>query len=542
MSEPTPDLDHLDLRPLPGSERPSAEGAEPAPTPLDPASRIEVTVVVRRKTALPEPIGVGGPLSAAEFASTYGADPDDLETVTSTFSSLGLDVVSVEQASRLVRVAGAAADVARVFGADLQLVTSTTAGVPVTHRHRTGGLSVPAALDGIVVAVLGLDDRPQARAQLRIAAPGAVSTSYTPLQVGAVYRFPDGLDGSGQTVAIVELGGGFDETDLNTYFSGLGLTAPAVRAVGVDGGGNKPGQDSGADAEVMLDVEVAGALAPAAQFVVYFAPNTDAGFVDAVSQATHAQPTPAAISISWGASEDVWTQQARSALDQALADAAALGVTVTIAAGDDGSADRETDGKAHVDFPASSPHALGCGGTSLQADPTTGQVSTETVWNDGPGQGATGGGVSDAFPLPDWQDSVGVPAGASGGAGGSGGSSGGRGVPDVAGVADPQTGYQVRVGGQDAVIGGTSAVAPLWAALVARLAQSTGRLLGPLQPALYGGVTAGDVAPGFRDITEGSNGAYAAASGWDACTGLGVPDGQQLLDRLAAGPSGQPLG
>lgn len=534
MSEPPPDLDHLDLRPLPGSERPPAYGAHPAATPLDPTGRIEVTVVIRRKAALPEPL-VGGPLSAQEFASTYGADGHDLETVTATLSSLGLDVVSVDRASRRVRVAGTVADVTRVFGADLQMVTSSAVGVPVTHRHRTGGLSVPAALDGIVVAVLGLDDRPQARAQLRIAAPGAVSTSYTPLQVGAVYEFPAGLDGSGQTVAIVELGGGFDQADLDTYFAGLGLHAPPVRAVGVDGAINNPGQDSGADAEVMLDVEVAGALAPAAQFVVYFAPNTDAGFVDAVSEAAHAQPTPAALSISWGASEDVWTQQARSALDQAIADAAALGVTVTVAAGDDGSADRESDGKAHVDFPASSPHALGCGGTSLQADPTTGQVSAETVWNDGPGRGATGGGVSDAFPLPDWQDSIGVPAGA-------GGSGGGRGVPDVAGVADPQTGYQVRVGGQDTVIGGTSAVAPLWAALVARLTQATGRLLGPLQPVLYGGVEAGRVATGFRDITQGSNGAYAAASGWDACTGLGVPDGQQLLDRLAAGQSGQPLG
>ena len=153
----------------------------------------------------------------------------------------------------------------------------------------------------------------------------------------------------------------------------------------------------------MLDIEVAGALAPGADQVVYFAPNTDAGFVDAISEAAHADPTPVAISISWGLSEDGWTAQARTAMDDAMADAAALGVTVTAAAGDDGSSDRTSDGQVHVDFPASSPHALACGGTRLQADPADGSVTSETVWNNGTGNGATGGGVSGVFGLPVWQ-------------------------------------------------------------------------------------------------------------------------------------------
>jgi len=281
-----------------------------------------------------------------------------------------------------------------------------------------------------------------------------------------------------------------------------------------------------------LDIEVIGALAPKADIVVYFAPNTDAGFLDAISDAAHASPAPVALSISWGQSEDAWTVQARTAFDQALADAAALGVTVTVAAGDDGSTDRATDGKSHVDFPASSPHALACGGTRLLADPATGTVTAETVWDNGVGKGATGGGVSDAFGVPTWQATVGVPtrAGAPG-----------RGVPDVAGVADPQTGYQVRVDGRDLVIGGTSAVAPLWAALLARLAQSTGRRFGLLQPALYASVPAGAVAAGFRDITTGSNGAYTAGPGWDPCTGLGVPDGTALLTTLRAATQAQTL-
>jgi kumamolisin len=215
-----------------------------------------------------------------------------------------------------------------------------------------------------------------------------------------------------------------------------------------------------------------------------------------------------------------------------MSDAAALGVTVCVAAGDNGSGDGQSG--THVDFPASSPHALACGGTSLRGNAGTGVISSETVWNDGGSGGATGGGVSDTFGLPSWQASAGVPARA----GAAAGSAAGRGVPDVAGCADPVTGYQVRVDGQATVIGGTSAVAPLWAGLISRLAQSTGKPFGLIQPQLYAGVSAGTAAPGFRDITSGSNGAYAAGPGWDACTGLGSPEGSTLLSTLGSGQAG----
>jgi kumamolisin len=242
-----------------------------------------------------------------------------------------------------------------------------------------------------------------------------------------------------------------------------------------------------------------------------------------VTDAAQATTTPAVISISWGQSEDQWTAQARTALDQALADAAALGVTTCVAAGDNGSSDGQASGN-HVDFPASSPNALGCGGTRLDASPTTGAISSETVWNDLPSGGATGGGVSDVFAQPSWQATAGVPV--------SGGSTG-RGVPDVAGNADPQTGYQILVDGQQQIVGGTSAVAPLWAGLLARLVQATGQPFGLIQPALYAGVSPGVAVAGFRDITSGNNGSYSAGPGWDACTGLGSPDGTALLDRLS---------
>ena len=528
------------LVPLPGSEKRSAVDRSSARSVTEPVGSIEVTVVLRRRSAVPTDAATTR-LTQAELAETMGAAPDDAAAVTATLTALGLTVLREDLASRRIRVAGSSSAMATAFGTTLSQVTSRTAGgVEVNHRNRAGSLMIPMELAGIITAVLGLDDRPQAHPEFRVAETHAVSASFTPLDLAQIYNFPSQshpphsapgaggsqstpLDGTGQTIAIIELGGGFAQSELDTYFAELGITGPSVTAVGVDGAQNQPGQDAaGADGEVLLDIEVAGALSPGAQIVVYFAPNTDAGFLDAVSEAAHANPTPTAMSISWGQNEDSWTAQARAAMDDAFLDAAALGVTVTVAAGDNGSSDGVGDGQDHADFPASSPHVISCGGTTLEA--LNNAVRSETVWNNGVGRGATGGGVSRVFPLPVWQANSGVPQSA-------GGSAGGRGVPDVAAVADPRTGYEVLVDGRKMVIGGTSAVAPLWAALIARLAQATGRSFGLLNPALYG-----TAAPGFRDITSGNNGSFAAKAGWDACTGLGVPDGVALLRLLMASP------
>jgi kumamolisin len=517
---------------LPGSERAPLPGAERIGD-VDASERIEVTVVTRRRAEIPrDSLGVPVRRTKAQLEQQHGANPADLALVTSTLSRFGLEVTSQDPGTRRVSVAGSVPALATAFGAQLSVVASPDpAGTgQVTHRYREGTLRIPAELDGIVVAVLGLDTRPQARSQARVSdrATAGAGVSYTPPQVAEIYQFPAGTDGSGQTIAIVELGGGYSATDLDSYFSGLGLSVPSVTAQGVDGASNVPDQaPNGADGEVLLDIEVAGSVANGAALVVYFAPNTDQGFVDAVTNAVHATPTPVAVSISWGQSEDSWTAQARTSLDAAIADGVALGVTVCVAAGDNGSSDGVSGSQPHVDFPASSPHALACGGTSLQADPASGVISSETVWNDGSSGGAGGGGVSDVFPLPAWQASAGVPDNAVSG-------SPGRGVPDVAGDADPDTGYQVLVDGQSTVIGGTSAVAPLWAALISRLAQATGGPFGLIQELLYAGVASGQAAPGFQDITSGSNGAYSAGPGWDACTGLGSPNGSALLARLTA--------
>jgi len=512
----------FERRILGGSERAAVAGAQPAGT-LDLEQEIDITVVLRRRAGSP-PVGQGARLNREQLTENYGADPADVSRARDVLTNLGLHVVDTDLASRRLRVSGTIRQLCDVFGTTLERVESPRpdTGEPVVHRHRTGPLSIPAELDGAVVAVLGLDDRPQARAHLRRAPATAVTTSYTPIELGRVYKFPPGTAGAGQTLAIVELGGGFDAADLDAYFAGLGIATPMVSAVGVDGATNVPGKDpNGADGEVLLDIEVAAALAPKANVIVYFAPNTDAGFVDAIATAARSDPTPTALSISWGESEDEWTPQARTALDDAINDAVALGITVTAAAGDSGSSDQDGSA-AHVDFPASSPHALACGGTTLRADTSTDKIDAETVWNDGISGGATGGGVSDIFKLPTWQANAGVPMRGDA-------RSGGRGVPDVAGDADPRTGYQVRVDGKPEVIGGTSAVAPLWAALVCRLAQAAGGPLGLLQPLLYAGIKPGVGSNGFRDIVAGSNGAYHATAGWDPCTGLGSPDGEALL-------------
>jgi kumamolisin len=523
VSDESPSLAHL-----PGSERAPLPNATPAGH-LDTSERAELTLVLRRRADLPAEI-VDGPtvLTSDELAERYGADPADTDLVRQTLTSGGLEVTAVHPATRRIKVAGTLGELSRTFGVTLQQVNSTgPGGQVVTHRYREGPLYVPAALEGIVLAVLGLDTRPEFRAHFRPRAAAAQGTSYFPNQVADIYQFPTGTTGAGQTIAVIELGGGFSTSDLDTYFGGLGIAVPSISAVSVDGASNAPGSDpTGADVEVALDIDVIGAAAPGATQVVYFAPNNgDQGFVDAISEATQASPAPVAISISWGQSEDSWTAQGRTAMEAAMSDAAVLGITVCVASGDNGSGDAVNDGQAHVDFPASGPHALGCGGTKLLADPSTGAISSEVVWNEtASNEGASGGGVSDQFILPPYQATAGVPARADG--------SSGRGVPDVAGNADPTTGYQIYSDGQAQVVGGTSAVAPLWAALVSRLAEATGQRFGLIQPALYAGVTPGVDVPGFHDITSGNNGAYAAGPGWDACSGLGSPDGTALLTRL----------
>jgi kumamolisin len=507
---------------LPGSERPPLSDAQPAGTP-NLMDTIDVSLVLKRRTAL-DLTDHSEPITREEFRDRYGATPDDVRRVEGFAQEFDLTVVSADLATRQVVLAGTIAAMNEAFGTSLNLYQCAHGLV----RGRTGPLYLPADLADLVVGVFGLDNRPQAQVRCRrhrpvVSAAAAGDTSYTPPQIAKLYRFPTSVKGAGQTVAIIELGGGYKAADLNTYFAALGIKTPSITAVSVDGGKNAPaGDPNSADGEVLLDIEIVGAIASSARIAVYFAPNTDKGFLDAITTAVHdAVRKPAIVSISWGGPESTWTKQALASYDQAFQDAAALGVTVCCASGDNGSSDGVSDGHAHVDFPASSPHVVACGGTRIVS--STSALTGEVVWNGGASGGATGGGVSDVFALPSYQQSANVPVST------NASHFKGRGVPDVSGDADPASGYQVRVDGHDAVFGGTSAVAPLWSALVALINEGRGKPLGYVNSALY---SAG--AQGFRDITSGTNGAYTARSGWDACTGLGSPNGATLPKLLGS--------
>ncbi len=512
--------------PVPGSNREPVPGAKYISAVKD-EDEIRVTLVLRRQggdPAIPHAGQLGAAIRREHYGEVHGANPKDIAAVESFAHANGLTVIESHQASRRLVLAGTAQRMQEAFQVKLGIYEVPRRGLK--YRGREGSVCLPEALQPAVIAVLGLDNRPIAKPHFRQHKKQVTPPiSFSPLQIAELYDFPAGLTGAGETIAIIELGGGYQASDLSTYFSGLGLgQGPSVTAVSVDGGTNQPG--GSADGEVELDIEVAGAIAPGASIAVYFTPNTDQGFVDAISQAVHdTTRKPSIVSISWGGPEDSWTEQSRNAMNAALQDAAALGVTVTVAAGDDGSTDGETDGQQHVDFPAASPYALSCGGTTLQASGNA--ISSETVWNElASNEGATGGGVSRYFPLPTYQQNVNVPKQPQTGFAG-------RGVPDVAGDADPTTGYNVRVDGQDTVIGGTSAVAPLWAGLIALINQKLGTPAGYLNPLIY---KIGESA--FNDITQGNNGYFQAATGWDPCSGLGSPNGTALLSALEPSSAG----
>ena len=533
------------LYPIPGSERHEVRNARlVGPARAD--ERMEVTVRLRRKAPL-DTSAIDGRLKPSQrtylthdqLDAKHGAAAADIAQVENYARQCGLVVVESSAARRSVVLSGTVDSFNKAFGVTLQ--TWEHAGA--TYRGRTGSVHVPKELDGLVSGVFGLDNRTFARPHFRrlkrpATGPAAAAQfqGYKPTDVAGFYNFPTDVDGTGQVVGIIELGGGFRPADLSAYAKQVGVPAPKVTAVAVDKGRNAPTTAQSADGEVMLDIEVIASVAPGAQIVVYFAPGaTDRDFLDAISQAVHdTVNNPGVISISWGGPEASASASFQTAFDEVLQSAAALGITVTVASGDSGAADEgpnEWDGVAHVDFPASSPNALACGATNIQV--SNGKITAESVWNQNSADtqddsfGSSGGGISTFFPVPAYQANANLPKNVSTG-------QTGRGVPDVSGDGDPASGYLVRVDGQEFPIGGTSAVAPLWAGLITLVNQKLGHRSGFINPILYANPTV------LRDVTVGTNrvGAqevgYEAGPGWDACTGLGSPDGQKLLALLGA--------
>ncbi len=533
--------------PLPGSQRTLLPDSRPV-GPVDSSEIDSLTVRVRstgdvgelEKRVLEEskkPLAERTYVSRAELAANHGANAADLDLVEQFAQQHNLMVVHRSAAERSIVLKGALGDLLSAFPADVHMYHHSSG----TYRGRRGEISVPKELEGIVTGVFGFDTRPKHRAPhqqklLSLSGPGG-QNGVAATHFAQRYNFPSTfqgarLDGTGQTIAIIELGGGFRPSDLKVFFNEIGVPLPAVSAISVDHAGNKPTTPNSDDGEVMLDIEVAGAVAPKAKYAVYFAPNNgDKGFIDAISAAVHdTERNPDVISISWGGPESTTDQQGINTFHEVFVAAAAAGVTICVASGDHGTADLDAtswDKKIHVDHPAADDFVLGCGGTQVNTQ------NQDVAWNDGtpfnvnkPGGGgwASGGGVSELFAVPSYQAGAGIPVSIDNG-------KPGRGVPDIAMSA---TNYFTRVDSSEGASGGTSAVAPLMSALVALLNQAKKKNVGFLNPFLYANAAKGVV----HDVTQGTNAiantvkGYNAGPGWDACTGLGTPDGTAILNNL----------
>lgn len=470
------------------------------------------------------------PLDRKEFAAEFGARREHVAAVRQFAKANGFRVSQVSVARRVVQLSGTRGRLAAAFG-----VKAVRYDVGETSwQSLIGSVYLPTELAECVRAVFGFNERPDlqragAGAMSAKVAQGAKSAkakakvSYTAPEVGDLYEFPKHLDGRGQSIAVIALGGGYWRSDMREYFRALRLPMPDIRWKSVHGARNAPNGDTAMfDGEVTGDVQTVGAIAPRARIVVYFAPNTHRGFFEAISEAVHdPRARNTVVSISWGQAEVHWRRRTVSALNRVLLEAAALGVTVCCSSGDFGAYADQNDRTPHVNFPGSSPYALACGGTTLIGKRD--RIDSERVWNNH--TGASGGGVSGIFELPAWQRECRVPKTSQGFAG--------RGVPDVGANADPLTGYRVYMRGKWGVGAGTSAASPLWAGLVARLNQERGEPVGLIAPLMYERFRRLTRSRAIVVITRGSNGLYRARKGWSACTGLGTPRGLKLSRMIA---------
>lgn len=465
------------------------------------------------------------PLDRAEFAAEFGARSEHVAIVRRWAKANGFRVSRVNIARRVIQLSGTRGRLAKAFG-----VNAVRYEVGDTSWYSfVGSIYLPKELEPCILAVFGFNERPD----LQRAGSGAMSAkagtkkskakvSYTAPEVADLYEFPKHLDGRGQSIAVIALGGGYLMSDMRAYFKELGLPLPEIRWKSVHGARNAPhGETAMFDGEVTGDVQTAGAIAPRARIVVYFAPNTHRGFFEAISEAVHdPHACNTVISISWGQAEVHWRKRMMSALNRALLEAAALGVTVCCSSGDFGAFADQHDRDPHVNFPGSSPYALACGGTTLHGERD--RIHMERVWNNH--TGASGGGVSGIFELPAWQRDFRVPKTWKGFVG--------RGVPDVGANADPLTGYRVYLHGKWGVGAGTSAASPLWAGLVARVNQDRSHPVGLIAPFMYEKFRRLLRSKAMVLITKGSNGLYRARNGWDCCTGLGTPRGVKLSKEM----------
>jgi kumamolisin len=490
--------------------------------PTDPSLDLQVTLVLRRESG-----------------------ERDLASVLDFCGQHSLAIIGASAERRAVTVSARAELMANAFA--VKLIDVERRGK--RYRRLNSSPSLPSPLNEVVVGVFGLRARPL-RPRVRVHHANTTNPFWTVAELADAYGFPGEANGTGQTIGLIELGGGYHESDLEMFFAELKLPVPKITFISFDGMQNSPASpeaiekwievvegkrplqsveaqvlaDAQATVEVTMDLQIVGALAPGAHIVVYMAPMTEQGMFNALSQAvSHEDPLVDVISMSWGEAEPCVSDAYLRAIDDVLADAAQRGITVCASSGDAGSDNDSPDEFPCVNFPASSPHVLACGGSTVRRFDS--KTPDEVVWNCGPHglPAATGGGVSRRFALPDWQRDRGVPLAPADFVG--------RGVPDVSGPADPHNGCAILVGGFRCSSAGTSAVAPLWAALIARFNELLRTRCGHITPILYRIADPKSNSP-LNPVIEGHNGAYKAGPGWNPCTGLGTPRGRQLLECL----------
>ncbi|MBD0691942.1 protease pro-enzyme activation domain-containing protein [Streptomyces sp. CBMA123] len=467
-------------------------------------------------------------LTPEQFSARFAPTQQSVDQVKAYLATQGLTVGDVSANRQVVNAHGTAAQISQAFGTHESSYLD-----PQLNRAffaNDAAASIPAELASVVQGLSGLDNHAVRKG--RIAKPNSVApnaatatpTGMTPAQYQGAYNLDKtGADGTGTTVALWEFDG-YKSSDLTTYDAQYGLTGPAVSTVSVDGAGydSSPGQGEG---EVELDSEIVRGAAPKATQLLYEAPNSDQGEIDMANKIV-ADDKVSVISISWGTCEPDTTASSMTAVDNAFKQAAAEGISVFSASGDDGSKDctRSASGASvtSVDFPASSPHQTGVGGTKLQVTGGNG-YSSESAWS------TAGGGVSTVFGKPSWQTGTGI-------------SGTMRTVPDVASNADPQSGFAIYSGGAWDVYGGTSAAAPLWAGYAAQFnqkAKAAGQpALGEASPRLYAVANGAGYGSAFHDVTSGANQDYSAKTGYDQVTGWGSPVADALTTALLGGSTG----
>jgi subtilase family serine protease len=534
-------------------------------------------------------------LTPAQFAERFGATGAQVQAIEASLRSQGLKLGAIPANRLSIPVSGTAGEIERAFSLSFRRRALPKGKVAVVADAAP---AFDAGVAGDVQGVLGLSSvsspqpqllRPAARPAINArvtpraaprAAPGAASPcqtaqaaaasqgAYTADQIAAAYRFTSlyasGAEGQGQTIAVYELEP-YAPSDISAFESCYGI-APSLNNVSVDGGAGT-GEGEG---EAALDIEQAMSLAPKASYLVYEGPNSDqdspgSGPFDTLT-AIVSQDRARVVSISWGECEQLQGSDNISAESDLFEEAAAQGQSVVSATGDEGAEDCNgtnniPDPEQAVDDPGSQPFVTGVGGTTMSG---LGPPPSESVWNHGGSAaglfaeqgGAGGGGVSHAWSMPGYQSDAAktLHVIGTGSAGSTCGNNGGwcREVPDVSADADPATGYIIYWNGQDQdptspagwqAIGGTSAAAPVWAALLADADSSTachGSAIGFANPALYAAAGAG-YANDFNDITSGNNdytgtngGLYPAAVGYDMASGLGSPSAGNLAAALCA--------